>query len=287
VLKSILVALSILAASCEGMESHYRSNSLEYLYPAGSPATPPQDVQIRVPARVGIAFAPTKAAHEDPFSETQKQALLGRIAEKFKDRKGIAPIEVIPSSQLTPLGGFAELDRIRLAFGVDLVMLVSFDQLQSSESTSSSWTYWTIVGAYVVPGERNQTRTVVDAVVFDVGSRAMLLHASGSDSTKDSSTPAAQAKNLRDASEKGFTRAVDDLMAKLDTALDGFVAQAATGTVHGPGTPAVAMVDKEGKPLPPGGSGGASGAGASGLAELGAALLLLFSSSRAYRSRPA
>lgn len=280
-MKSILFALSLLAAGCVGGQSHHRSNSLEYLYPAGAPATPPQDVQIRVPARVGIAFVPTKSGYDDPFSETQKQTLLGRIAEKFKDRKGIAPIEVIPSSQLTPGGGFAELDRIRQAFGVDLVMLVSFDQLQSSESTTSSWTYWTIVGAYVVSGERNQTRTVVDAVVFDVASRVMLLHASGSDSAKDSSTPVAQAKNLRDASEQGFTRAVEDLVTKLDKALDGFVAQAGTGTVHGPGTPAVAMVDKEGKPVP---AGASSGAGATGLAELGAALLLLFSSSRAYRS---
>lgn len=283
-MKSILFALSLLAAGCIGTESHHRSNSLEYLYPAGAPATPPQDVQIRVPARVGIAFAPAGSMYQDPFSENQKQALLGRIAEKFKDRKGVAPIEVIPSSQLTAKGGFAELDRIRSAFGVDLIMLLSFDQLQSSESTTSSWTYWTVVGAYVVAGERNQTRTVVDAVVFDVASRVMLLHASGSDSNKESSTPVAQAKNLRDASEKGFTRAVEDLVTKLDAALDGFVAQAETGTVHGPGTPAVAMVDKEGRPVP---AGGSMGAGASGLAELGAALLLLLSSSRAYRSRRA
>jgi rhombotail lipoprotein len=291
VLASLLAPASLLAIGCT-VEQHQRSNSLEYLYPKGAPAMPPQDVQIRVPARVGIAFAPAGSStsssssaggygnpwapgiqhQSDPFSEVQKQVLLGRIAEKFKDRQGIAPIEIIPSSQLSPGGGFEQLDRIRQGFGVDLVMLISYDQFQFSESAKSSWTYLTIVGAYVVKGEKSETRTVMDAVVYDVATRTMLFHASGVDSSKGSSTPVEFSANLRQESEAGFTRAVDDLMGSLDKALAGFQEQAANGTVHGPGTPALAMVDEKGGVVA---ARGPSAAGASGVFEIGAALLLL------------
>ena len=270
-MRSILFAIPFVAAGCS-VERHHRSNALEYLYPAGAPAAQPQDVQIRLPVRVGLAFAPSDRKAGDPFSEAQKQTLLARVAEKFRERKGIAPIQVIPSSQLTPGGGFAELDRIRQGFGIDLVTLISYDQFQFSESARSSWTYWTLVGAYVVQGEKNETRTVMDAVVYDIPSRTMLFHASGNSGLEGSSTPVELGKKLREESEKGFQRAVDDLVGKLDTALAAFQEQAATGTIHGPGTPGVAVVDSEGRPVPAGGGGGA---GALGILESGALVLLV------------
>jgi rhombotail lipoprotein len=289
--KSILVLASLLALGCT-VEQHQRSNALEYLYPKGAPGTPPQDVQLHVPVRVGIAFAPAGTAsssstnatgigtpfatatqrRSDPFTEVQKQALLARIVENFKDRKGIAPIDIIPSSQLTPGGGFAELDRIRQGFGIDLVMLISYDQFQFSESAKSSWTYLTIVGAYLVEGEKSETRTVMDAVIFDIATRTMLFHASGIDSNKGSATPVDFNTKLRQSSESGFNRAVDDLVGSLDKALTAFQEQIASGTVHGPGTPALAMVDEKGERVP---AGHSSVAGALDWTDLGLVALLL------------
>jgi len=247
---------------------------------------------MRVPVRVGIAFAPAGMAsssstnatgigtafatgtqrRNDPFTEMQKQALLARIVENFKDRKGIAPIQIIPSSQLTPGGGFAELDRIRQGFGIDLVMLISYDQFQFSASAKSSWTYLTIVGAYLVQGEKSETRTVVDAVIFDIATRTMLFHASGLDSNTSSATPVDFNTKLRKSSESGFSRAVDDLMGSLDKALEAFQEQMASGTVHGPGTPALAVVDQKGEPVP---AGHSSAAGALDWTDLGLVALML------------
>src|SRR5262245_43769882 len=95
-----LLLVLFAAAGC-AVARHHRSNPLESLYPPGAPAVQAQDVRLQVPARVGIAFAPAGDRFDDPFSEQQKQTLLARVADKFKDRKGIAPIQVIPSSQLT------------------------------------------------------------------------------------------------------------------------------------------------------------------------------------------
>ena len=267
----ILATFLILLAACAVHKTELKSNALEFLYPKGSEAVPPKDVKLTLPVRVGIAFAPSQASARDTFTETQKQSLLTRIAESFADREGIASVEAIPSNFLTPGGGFDNVDRLVPSFGIDLLAIVSYDQFQFSESGRSSWAYWTLIGAYVVKGEKNQTRTILNTVIYDIPSRAMLFNASGQSSVSGKSLPVQIEKALRERSEQGFEAATDDLIANLDTALDLFQTQAASGTVRGPGTPAVAMVDASGQPVRS--SGG--GAGAVPLAELfGAALLV-------------
>lgn len=276
-----LVALLLLSTACAVHRSQLKSNALEYLYPEGRDAAAPTDVKLELPVRVGIAFAPSTSTVRDTFSESQKQALLTRIAEAFREREGIASVEPIPSTFLQPEGGFDNVDRLVPAFGVDLIAIVSYDQFQFSESGRSSWAYWTLVGAYVVKGEKNQTRTMMNTVVYDIPSRAMLFNASGSSSVSGKSLPVQIDKALRERSEQGFEAATDDLITSMNTALDAFQSQAATGTVRGPGTPAVAMVDAAGNPVQPAGGG----AGALGAVELLAALLMVSSALVSRRCR--
>jgi len=290
---AVLAVAAVLAATACGTtrQLQARSSALEYLYPRGVDARPSADVTLRLPVRVGVAFAPARPAYQDRFTASQKQALLERVAAAFRGRQGIGSVEVIPPGYLTlppapppgrgapsggeaPAGdGFVELDRVKAAFGIDLVALISYDQMQFSETGRSSWAYWTIVGAYVIKGEKNETRTLMDAVVYDVPSRALLFHASGNSTIAAAATPVDVDRVLRQHSEQGFETATSDLIANLGTALTQFQQQAATGTVRGPGTPAVAMLGPDG--LPAGGAG-ADGSGAAGAFEMaGAALLLL------------
>jgi rhombotail lipoprotein len=245
----------VLFTACVVQKNQLRSNALDFLYPKGTEAAPPKDVELRLPVRVGVAFAPSQDEARDTFTETQKQALLANITESFRDREGIASVEAIPSSFLTPGGGFDNVDRLVSAFGIDLIAIVSYDQFQFSESGRSSWAYWTVVGAYLVKGEKNQTRTILNTVVYDIPSRAMLFNASGQSSIEGKSLPVQIEKALRERSEQGFEAANDDLIANLNTALDAFQSQARTGTVRGPGTPAVAMYDSSGQPVRSGGGG--------------------------------
>jgi len=291
---AILAVAVILAATACGTTRQFqaRSSALEYLYPRGVDARPPADVTLRLPVRVGVAFAPARPAYHDRFTASQKQALLERVAAAFRGGQGIGSVEVIPPGYLTlppapppgggaPAGGaapeddgFVELDRVKAAFGIDLVALISYDQMQFSETGRSSWAYWTIVGAYVVKGEKNETRTLMDAVVYDVPSRALLFHASGNSTVAAAATPVDVDRVLRQHSEEGFETATTDLITNLGTALGQFHQQAATGTVRGPGTPLVAVLGPDGLPTQGGGAG--DGSGAVGAVELaGAALLLL------------
>jgi rhombotail lipoprotein len=250
--KAIVVAVALHAAACTVEPRHFRSNALEYLYPYGAPATEPRDVSVRLPARVGIALAPRNSMRALTFTVSQQEELLRRIAEQFRGREGIAPVVIVPAGELKALGSFGDLDRIQAEFGVDLVMLVSCDQFQSAEATRASWTYWSVVGAYVVTAEKDETASVADVVMYDVSSRVMVLHAEGSDRSKNETIPADVEGSLREARARGFDRAVDGLMGKLDLALVAFQKQISSGIVHGPGTPNLGMFDRLGHPVPPG-----------------------------------
>jgi len=278
-------AAAVLAAGgCATSHRQVRSNALDFLYPEGTGPSPPTEVRLVVPVRVGIAFPPSAAFHGESFTEDRKADLLERIAVAFRDRAEIASVQVIPATYLSPKGGFPSLDRVAAAFGVDLAALVSYDQVQFRDSTTASFLYWTIVGAYVVKGEKNETRTRLDAAVFDIKSRALLFNASGQSSVGGKATPVQTEAALRQRSDDGFKLATDELIANLRSALDEFKRQAATGSVRGPGTPALAMVDAStGEPISP--EGGADGGGAVGLAEAALMALLLAGARRLDRRR--
>ena len=201
-------------ASCVVQQRQIKSSALDFLYPEGSEAIPARDVNLTLPLRVGLGFAPAGSQRHTVFDETQKQALLERVAEAFESRDYIGFVEVVRRSHLEAGGGFANLDQLVSAFGIDVMALISYDQFQFSETGKASWAYWTLIGAYVVKGERNETRTMMDAVVYDIPSRAMLFHASGQSSQTARSTPIDQQKKLRMESEESFASAIDDLIAK-------------------------------------------------------------------------
>jgi rhombotail lipoprotein len=275
VARLLVLSVAIAGIAACTVQQQMRSNALEYLYPSGAEAVPPTDVVLRLPAHVGLAFAPAAAplsnvaVRGETFSENQKQQLLRRVADAFQGRKNIGAVEVIPSSYLTPGGGFAELQRLRAGFGVDYMVLVSYDQLQFSESQKSSLLYWVTygAGAFVIKGEKNETRTLMDAVVYDIDSRRMLFHATGQSSVKGDSTLVDVSKEMRERSSESFGLATDDLITNLDAALVDFQARAKSGTVRGEGTPALTVTDRRGTVIPVG-AGGGSSLGATGLALL-------------------
>lgn len=247
VLLAPLLLATLAVAGCGTRASVLRSSALDYLYPKGAEAVPASDVTLSLPARIGLAFAPGQASGAaDPFAEGQKQKLLERIAASFRGRRNIGSLVTIPTHYLQPGGSFENLDRLAAAFGVDLMMIVSYDQRQFSDSTNWSWTYLTIVGAFAVQGEKNETVTFLDGVVYDIRSRALLFRAAGESRTGASATPLGTERELRRESEAGFEAAADQLIANLEPALAAFEEQAAKGTVRGPGTPAIKVAPEEG-----------------------------------------
>jgi rhombotail lipoprotein len=270
---SLLVLVQ--TAGCVGSmpPSHRVNSALDFLYPQGvTAATPAGEVVLKLPLRVGLAFAPSRGYRHDPITEEQKQKLLGRVADAFKENKAISHLEVVPTAYLQPEGSFANLDQIRSSLGLDLMVLVSYDQAQFTEATRASWTYLTVVGPLLIEGEKNDTRTVMDAVVYDISSQALLFRAAGESTVNGRSSPLNVERKRRVYAAEGFEQATKGLIENLHTALARFDEQARNGTVQGPGTPAIAMYDAKGERITA--TRGSSGGGALGIPELILAALI-------------
>jgi rhombotail lipoprotein len=230
-----LAGVAALAAGCDtwGRTERHRANSLyNYLYSAEAGHRDVETIPVlSLPLRVGIAFVPADrpkgsaayAAPEDArFSENQKMELMKQISGEFKSYPFIKSVELIPTAYLTPRGGFANLNQIRTMYDVDVMVLLSYDQVQFTDQGLLSLSYWTIVGAYVIQGEKNDTQTLLDGAVYDIASRKLLFRAPGISAVKGSATPVNLSEQLRRDSEKGFKESATNLVAGLKLQLDDF-----------------------------------------------------------------
>lgn len=227
-MKNVLIALvGIVLAGCSwmftnDMRTGSSSSLVDFLYPDGQvpPEVSESIPEIRVPARVGIAFVPTHGS--SPLSAPDRRRLLEQVREAFIGRSYVERIEVIPDNYLQPRGGFDSLQQVARLHGVDLVALVSYDQVAFTEDTNSSLLYWTIVGAYVIQGSSNETRTFVDTAVFDLGSRQLLFRAPGSDTATERSTAVGAQQTRRELAGASFERAMAEMTVNLDAELERF-----------------------------------------------------------------
>jgi rhombotail lipoprotein len=210
---------------------HEATSVVQFLYPdKEQPFVQPQIPTLRLPLRVGVAFVPTATRGgylpAPSLDETQKSELMRRVAAQFKALPFVRSIELVPATYLRPGGGFQNLDQLRALLGIDVVALIAYDQTQTSDSTEASLTYWTIVGAYVVQGQRNTTHTLMEAVVYDIASRSLLFRAPGTSAIKNHATLVRNGYELRKASVEGFDAASTEMTANLAQELELFKVRA-------------------------------------------------------------
>lgn len=238
-----LIALALLAVilvlaftgcmSIYGRRHHEANSVVQFLYPGkDQPFIQPQIPTLRLPLRVGVAFVPPaehpRTGWNPPatITESQKTDLLRGIAAEFKALPFVQSIEIVPTTYLRPGGGFENLDQLRALMGIDVVALVAYDQTQNTSDTVWSLSYWTIIGAYVVPGQKNDTNTLMEAVVYDIASRSLLFRAPGVSTVNGHSTPIRTDAQLRDDSARSLAEATRDMTASLQRELELFKVRA-------------------------------------------------------------
>lgn len=231
----ILLILLALISGCAGQQTRTTSSVVDYLYPRESKTIVQPAIPIlNIPIKVGIAFVPEQPARSrginiwssvlggSALTEVNKTGLLEKVADNFRKHKFVSDIEVIPSAYLTAGGSFSNLEQIRTMYGVDVIALVSYDQVQFTDEGLLSLTYWTLVGAYIVSGEKNDTSTMLDTAVYDIQSKKMLFRAPGTSNIKGISTPINLSEELRADSIRSFQKATDDMITNLDVQLLNF-----------------------------------------------------------------
>jgi rhombotail lipoprotein len=223
ILRLALASAALLLTLAACMAIHERHNSasvVDFLYPdTKDPVVSPGIPVLALPLRVGIAFVPNPGGGSPVLTEQRKIDLMQQVADHFKQYQFVKSIEVIPSAYLKPRGGFENLDQVRTMYGVDVIALVSYDQVQFTDQGLLSLTYWTIVGAYVIPGEKNDTQTMLDTVVVDVKSHKMLFRAPGTDHVSGRATLVNASEQLRIDSGTSFDSAAKQMVVNLDQQL--------------------------------------------------------------------
>ena len=257
VLCVVIVAASL--AGCEALDaslctpncrsgSHSSSSLVEFLYPNGQ--VPPGEnsiPELHVPLRVGLAFLPGRGG-AGPDAALREE-LLERIQRHFSDRKFVSEIVIIPDYYLAEQRGFQGLEAVQRLYSIDLMALVSYDQVTHQDENGWSLGYLTIVGAYVLKGNRYDVSTLIDLAVVDPATRSLVLRAGGIDTRHGNTTLIDQPREAREAGNGGFSVASDQMIQHFDAALTAFEAEVRAGHAN------VRVVHK-------GGGGGSGGGGA-------------------------
>lgn len=194
---------------------------------------------ISMPLRIGIAFVPesynaTITSYRENmdlrfgseftivFSGKEKIDLMERIGSGLKEYPFVKSVEIIPPNYMVSKGGFTHLELTRDMFGVDVIVLLSYDQVQFTSEDFWSISYWTIVGAWCFKGEKNDTNTMFDAAVYHIPSHKLLFQATGTSHIKARATLINLKESLRQDSLEGFNKAADSLVDNLKKRFDIF-----------------------------------------------------------------
>ena len=228
-----LVLVALLMGGCASwikQDKLSQSGSVvDYLYSGKAEQTvmKPEITTLKLPVRVGIAFVPSPAWGRY-VPEGEQIRMLNKVKDAFTQHAFIGAIEVIPSSYLRAQGGFADLEQAARLFRVDVVTLLSYDQIQFNDSNSLSMLYWTLIGAYLVHGDQYDINTMLEAAVFDVPSHKLLFRAPGISTVKGSAAMAKFNEQARAARMDGFIQALDVLIPNLQKELESFRQQIKT-----------------------------------------------------------
>ena len=232
-LRLLVAAVATVALSgCASMEDSTRQRQvasvLAYLYPGSGnvPTMSDSIAEIRVPFRIGVAFVPDTASPQFRLPESDRLKLATKVRDAFTGYPFIREIIAVPSVYLEPGGGFANLDRIASLLKLDVIALISFDQVQNAGATGSSFLYWTGVGAYFTQGDQYDILTAVETSVFDIRSRRLLMRAGGVSNIKGTATMVGFSELAREARTRGFDEAMTDMIGKLDAEVKAFRIQA-------------------------------------------------------------
>ena len=222
--------LALVLAGCSslwnwngGNRSGTSSSLVDYLYPDGQipPAFDDSVPYLELPLRAGIAFVPGQSSY-GTISEATKMQLLEQVKSEFIGREYISHIEVIPDTYLRSSNGITGMQQVARLYGVDVMALVSYDQVAVSEENTAGILYWTIVGAYVIKATSNEVQTFVDTAVFDIDTARLLFRAPGADTTADRSTLVEAGETVRKARDASFSAAMEQMTVNLSAELDRF-----------------------------------------------------------------
>lgn len=232
------ITILVLLGGCAALftrsiqRNEHTSSLVDYLYPGAAPPVQDAVPVLHLPLTVGVAFLPAAPGYNASVGETEKQAVLEAIRERFQTRGFVREIVPIPDYYLAGQKGFDGLASLQRLYKLDLVALVSYDQVARQSANELSVAYLTIVGQYIFPGTSQGVNSMVDLAVVHPATRSLVLRAAGIDSRKGASTEAGSAGRLQARSVESFKAAAANMVDNFDTELLGFEDKVRKGTAR-------------------------------------------------------
>ena len=160
-LVALIVSLLTSCATYFGQDGRrgVSSSLVDYLYPDGQ--IPPKHEEttphLRLPLTVGLAFVPSQEGTSFALPEAKKTQLLEEVKQKFLGLDYVKEITIVPETYMRSSKGFEGVGQIARLYGLDIVALVSYDQVAVTSETKSSILYWTIVNNITIKrGTKNE-----------------------------------------------------------------------------------------------------------------------------------
>ena len=208
----------------EYRKSHVLSTSLvQFLYPDGKlPLQDKSNPVLNLPLHVGLAFIPDQM-HSTVISPVTKNQLLENVKTAFESKEYVAEITIIPELYLQGNQGYSTLEQVKALYQLDVIALVSYDQLLNSQENLLGLTYLTIVGAFIFHGTDYNVNTLMDLAVVDVNSQNILFRAAGTSTSQNKRVSYIKHKQaFIDKQNWEFERAMQQMQGNLVLALDKF-----------------------------------------------------------------
>ena len=206
---------------------------VDFLYTEGK--VPAQDAQpeLHLPIRVAVSFLPSENGPRSfQPGAIDREKVLNALRDHFRALPYVSDIVIVPDYYLHAGkgDGLMQIEQLSRLYHFDLFALVSYDQIQSSYQTDRSLAYFTIVGAYFVRGDRNETHTLLDVAVIDPKSRALVMRAGGTSALKANVTAVDAERHADAQSTRGFELATGQLIANFSRELTDFENRVREGT---------------------------------------------------------
>ena len=228
------LGLSGCAALFDGLnrDRHHAASSplVGFLY--GNNEIPPvaEEVRLELPIRVGVTFLAAQGRSGPAAIDREK--VLAAIRDNFKSRPYVSEIVPIPDYYLRTGGndGLTQVEQISRLNRLDLFAIVSWDQVTDTTANKNSLAYLTIVGAYFVRGDRNETHTLLDIAVIDPRTKTLVLRSGGTSALAGNTTLIDADRHETAQRSKGFELATANLVDNFKRELTEFEGRVREGT---------------------------------------------------------
>ena len=217
----------------DGRKQQSTTPLVGFLYSDGQ--VPEQNAvpELRLPIRVAVSFLPSAGGYPGHQPEAaEREKVLTTLRESFRSLPYVSEIVIVPDYYLhSGKGdGLRQIEQLSRLFNFDLLALVSYDQVQNNYQNDRSLAYLTIVGAFLVRGDRDETHTLLDVAVIDPKSRALVMRAGGASSLKGNTTAIDVERHTDAQSSKGFEEATSQLVTNFRRELTDFEQRVRDGT---------------------------------------------------------